>query len=244
MIKILIIIPCYQEQNNITNTIRLVQKVITQIKNMECHILVINDGSKDKSLQQIQNTGVNYLNLPINLGIGGAMQTGYQYAQKNNFDVAIQLDGDGQHKPEYITKLVAPIRNNEANVVIGSRYIDKQGYQSSTLRRTGINYFSWLNQKLVNVKILDATSGFRALDKKAIKIVCNYYPETYPEPESVILYALHNLKLKEVPVKMKARVGGVSSITGLKTLFYMLKVTIGTLFLYIRLKSNKNDSNI
>ncbi len=239
MKKIIIIIPCFNEQVAIVKTIETVQQVLSSMDAVVGEVLVINDCSTDISLQKIRKTDANYINLPINLGIGGAMQTGFKYSQENGFDIAIQLDGDGQHNPKYITNIIQPIINQSANVVIGSRFIDKQGFQSSSLRRTGINYFSWLNKKLVNVKILDSTSGFRALDKKAIKLVCNYYPETYPEPESIILYALNNLKIKEVPVKMRSREGGVSSITGFKTLFYMFKVTIGTLFLYIRLKSNK-----
>lgn len=237
MYRILIIIPCYNEQYAIVDTISLLQQAITKLPQYECKILVVNDGSKDESLQKIQETGVQYLDLSVNLGIGGAMQTGYQYAKKHHFDIAIQLDGDGQHNPNFISNLVLPIINKEANVVIGSRFIDKQGFQSTSLRRKGITYFSWLNKALVGVKILDTTSGFRALDKKAINNVCEYYPEAYPEPESIILYVFHHLKIKEVPVKMNHREGGKSSITGIKTLFYMFKVTLGTLFLYFRLKS-------
>ena len=239
MCRILIIIPCYNEQYAIVDAISQLQQAIAKLPQYECEILVVNDGSKDKSLQKIQETGVKYLDLSVNLGIGGAMQTGYQYAKINNFDIAIQLDGDGQHNPQFISNLVTPIVNKKANVVIGSRFIDKQGFQSTSLRRKGINYFSWLNKALIGVKILDATSGFRALDKKAIKVVCEYYPETYPEPESIILYAFKNLKIEEVAVKMYSREGGKSSITGIKTFFYMFKVTLGSLFLYFRLKSNK-----
>lgn len=237
--NILVIIPCYNEAENIVKTISALQKAIRHITEHSITPLVINDCSTDDSIDKIKSTGVNFIDLPINLGIGGGMQTGYLYAQKHGFDIAIQLDGDGQHDPDYLQHIITPIANNEANVVIGSRYINKTGFQSSSIRRFGIKYFSKLNKLLVGIKVLDATSGFRALDKKAIKEVCLYYPEKYPEPESIILYAMKGLTIKEVPVVMKAREGGKSSITGLKTAFYMFKVTLGTLFLYIRLKSQK-----
>ncbi len=239
MQKTLIIIPCYNEQNAIETLVSEVEQVIKNIPKIKCDVLIVNDCSTDNSLQKIKNSGVNYLNLSVNLGIGGAMQTGYLYAKNNNYDIAIQLDGDGQHNPKYIQKLLQPILKKSANVVIGSRFMAKKGYQSTFLRRIGIHYFYELNKILVQVKVLDATSGFRALDKQAIRLVCEYYPETYPEPESIILYAKNELKIKEVSVKMRSRDEGVSSITGFKTLFYMIKVTFGTLSLYLRLKNNK-----
>ena len=239
MIKILVILPCFNEEANINKTVNELNNVLQSDDKIFYDVIVINDCSTDNSILEINKTNTNHIDLPINLGIGGAMQTGYIYAKANNFDIAIQLDGDGQHNPNFISTIITPILNNEANVVIGSRFVDKVGFQSSSLRRVGIKYFSWLNKKLVGITVLDSTSGFRALDKKAIDKVCEYYPEKYPEPESIILYALSNFKIKEVPVEMRAREGGKSSITGLKSLFYMFKVTLGTLFLYIRLKSNK-----
>lgn len=237
--KILIIIPCYNESANIVKTVTELKKSICIIENHSIEILVINDSSTDDSVDKIKSLHIPYIDLPINLGIGGAMQTGFLYARANQYDIAIQLDGDGQHDASYLVNIINPIAKKEANVVIGSRYIDKTGFQSSSMRRFGIKYFSKLNKLLVGITILDSTSGFRALDKKTIEEVCIYYPEKYPEPESIILYTLRGLTIKEVPVKMRAREGGKSSITGLKTAFYMFKVTLGTLFLYIRLKSAK-----
>lgn len=239
MTKVLIILPCFNEAETIYATIVELKAVLKHSKNICPTVLVVNDCSTDNSFDEIKKTGVICIDLPINLGIGGAMQTGYKYAQKHDFDIAVQFDGDGQHDPNYIIPLIQPIINKKANVVIGSRFIEKTGFQSSFLRRLGIKYFSFLNNFLVKVNVLDTTSGFRAFDRKVIEQVCEYYPENYPEPESIILFAFKKFKVLEVPVLMKAREGGKSSISGLSSAFYMFKVTIGTLFLYIRLASKK-----
>jgi len=153
------------------------------------------------------------------------------------------MDGDGQHPPSELEKIILPFLNDNADVVIGSRYIEKEGFQSTFMRRLGINYFKWLNQRLVGVKICDSTSGYRAVNRKALKIVSNYYPDEYPEPESIVLYSMMNLKIIEVPVTMRERQGGESSIRSYKTIYYMFKVTLGTIFLFIRLKFNgKRDT--
>ncbi|MFD0965059.1 glycosyltransferase family 2 protein [Pseudofulvibacter geojedonensis] len=242
--SVLIVIPCYNEAETIASTLFELKEVLNNTSELKYEILVVNDCSTDNSLDIIKQAKVNYIDLPINLGIGGTVQTGYLYAQKNNFDIAVQFDGDGQHDPVYISKIVQPIIERKANVVIGSRFLNKEGFQSSFLRRLGIRYFSLLNNILVKTKILDTTSGFRALDSKAIEEVCKYYPENYPEPEVIVLFVNNKFKLLEVPVLMRARTGGVSSISGLKALFYMFKVSIGSLFLYIRLKiGQKNDNS-
>lgn len=239
MTRVLIILPCFNEAETIYNTIIELKATLNLTQTIAYSILAVNDCSTDSSLKEIKKAKVNYIDLPINLGIGGAMQAGYKYAQKNNYDIAVQFDGDGQHHPNYINALIQPIINKKANVVIGSRFLEKVGFQSSFLRRLGIKYFSFLNRKLVKLNVLDATSGFRAFDAKVITAVCAYYPDNYPEPESIILFAFHKFKVVEVPVQMRAREGGKSSINGLSTVFYMYKVTIGSLFLYIRLASKK-----
>ena len=166
------------------------------------------------------------------------MQTGFKYALRNGFDIAIQMDGDGQHPPSELEKIILPIYTNEADVSIGSRYINKEGFQSSALRRIGINYFKWFNKLLTGITIYDSTSGYRALNRKALKVVSDYYPDEYPEPEAIILYSINKLRIKEVAVIMRERQGGESSIRAYKTIYYMIKVTLSTLFLYIsRLKS-------
>jgi glycosyltransferase involved in cell wall biosynthesis len=236
-LKVAIIIPCYNEAENI---LALNNEINTTIFSDKYSIkaIFINDCSTDHTKQVLKENDIKHLNLSVNLGIGGAVQSGFKYALRNGFDVAVQMDGDGQHPPSELEKIIFPIFNLEADVVIGSRYIVNEGFQSSYLRRIGINYFKHLNQFLVGVTIHDSTSGYRAVNRKALKIVSEYYPDEYPEPESISLFALQNLKIKEVPVSMRERQSGKSSIRNYKTVYYMFKVTLGTIFLYIRLKFN------
>jgi glycosyltransferase involved in cell wall biosynthesis len=237
MKKIAVVIPCYNEEEAIG-------KVIGELKALPVRgdytitPVVVNDCSKDDTLQVLQKLGCIYLDLPVNLGIGGAVQTGFKYALRNSFDIAIQLDGDGQHPSEQIEQLAIPILDGHANVVIGSRFIEKEGFQSTYLRRSGINYFKRFNRLLTGLTITDSTSGFRAIDRKALEIVCKYYPDEYPEPEALILYAKNNLVIREVPVVMRERQGGVSSIRSYKSIYYMIKVTLAMLFIYLRLTFN------
>ncbi|MBN8692123.1 MAG: glycosyltransferase family 2 protein [Bacteroidetes bacterium] len=235
-IKLLIVIPCYNEEESIGSLLQSLQSL--SLPNVSITALPVNDCSKDNTLSVIRKHTSTYLNLPVNLGIGGAVQSGYKYAYKNKFDIAIQLDGDGQHPISEIQNLLQPILNNEADVVIGSRFITKQGFQSSTLRRTGIKYFKNLNRLLLGITITDSTSGFRALNLKALEIVNDYYPDEYPEPEAIVLYHLNNLKIIEAPVVMHERQGGQSSIRSFGSIYYMMKVTLGILFIYLRLKLN------
>ncbi len=236
-LKVALIIPCFNEEESIFS-------LFSEIKNtrfseeLVITPIFINDCSNDNSKQILLDRFIEFIDLPVNLGIGGAVQTGFKYALRNGFDVAVQMDGDGQHPPSELQKILNLIINNEADVVIGSRYLTKEGFQSSSLRRAGINYFKWLNKKLVGITVFDSTSGYRALNRKALEIVADYYPDEYPEPEAIILYALNGLKIKEVPVTMRERQGGSSSIRTYKTVYYMFKVTLGTIFLYIRLKFN------
>jgi glycosyltransferase involved in cell wall biosynthesis len=219
--KILIIIPAYNEQENIP---RLLNKLSLLKNNFD--ILVINDHSMDNTSKVCEVEGVSVIDLPCNLGIGGAVQTGYKYAINNGYDYAVQVDGDGQHNPEYLSVLLAPIISNEADLVIGSRYITKEGFQSTVLRRIGINYFSKLIQLLIRQKITDPTSGFRACNAKVIALFSQYYPSDYPEPESIVFVKREGLRVSEVPVVMQERIGGVSSIKSFKTIYYMIKVTL------------------
>ncbi len=235
--KVAVIIPCYNEEDSI-------EKVLLELNNLPKNNLfsvtpiVINDCSKDNTLAVLKKSGCTYIDLPINLGIGGAVQTGFKYALLHGFDIAIQLDGDGQHPSEQIPELVAPILKGEADVVIGSRFIEKVGFQSTYLRRSGINYFKRLTKVLTGLTITDSTSGFRAIDKKTLEIVCKYYPDEYPEPEALVLYCMNHMKIKEIPVVMRERQGGVSSIRSYKSIYYMIKVTLAMLFIYLRLKFN------
>jgi glycosyltransferase involved in cell wall biosynthesis len=221
-LKILIIIPAYNEEGNIGDLLREFKK----ISSYSFEILVVNDCSKDRTSEISRTFGVNVIDLPCNLGIGGAVQTGYKYALINNFDVAIQVDGDGQHPPEYINNILSPIINGEADMVIGSRYLQKKGFQSTYLRRLGISYFTKLIKLLIGQNITDPTSGYRACNKKVINLFANTYPKDYPEPETIVFLARNKLKIIEVPVLMRERGSGMSSINLAKSVYYMFKVSL------------------
>lgn len=234
--KILIIIPAYNESENIKNVIKSLDK----IQNKDVDYLVINDCSKDDTENILKNIHANYINLPINLGIGGGVQTGYKYAEYNGYDIAIQIDGDGQHDPTFVDKLIEPIINGEADIVIGSRFIKKEGFQSSALRRFGINFLSFIIKVCCGVKVYDVTSGFRAVNREYLKFYANEYAQDYPEPEAIISGALAGARIKEVPVIMYERVGGQSSISSFKSIYYMIKVSIAIIIERIITKDKRS----
>lgn len=236
--RILVIVPCYNEQDAIANVVNDI-KAVGQQQNYALDVLVVNDCSTDNSLDIIRKLPCLYLNLPVNLGIGGAMHTGYKFAYQNHYDIAVQMDGDGQHPADQLSKVLEPLLRKEADVVIGSRFLEKQGFQSSAARRMGISYFRWLNRALVNLTIHDSTSGFRGFNRRTLAVVNAYYPDEYPEPEAIIQFGLNDLQVKEVPVVMRDRQGGVSSINTSSAFYYMLKVSLGIFFLYVRLINKK-----
>lgn len=219
--KVLVIIPAYNESHNIEDTLQSLLE-----EEIEVDYLVINDCSKDNTLDILKKLNSRYVDLPINLGIGGGMQTGYKYAFRNGYDIAIQMDGDGQHIPAYIKDLIDPIINDEADLVVGSRFLNKVGFQSSRMRRLGINFLSGLIHICCGVKVKDVTSGFRAANRKVIELFSGNYAQDYPEPESLVTCAVSGIRILEVPVVMKERSGGKSSITYLKSIYYMIKVSV------------------
>lgn len=219
--KILVIIPAYNEQDNILNT-------IADIKSNEKKIdyAVINDCSTDSTKEVLKSSGANFIDLPVNLGIGGGVQTGYLYALEHGYDIAIQFDGDGQHDAAYIKELITPIESGQADMVIGSRFIEKKGFQSSFMRRMGIKFLSQLIYILCGVRVYDVTSGMRAVNKKMIREFAHNYAQDYPEPEAIIAAGLMKARIVEVPVRMHERKNGVSSINALKSVYYMIKVSL------------------
>lgn len=225
--KILAIIPAFNEEGNLGS-------LLEKIKKFDVDVLVVNDCSSDRTLEICKDSGVKFIDLPNNLGIGGAVQSGYQYAERNDYDIAIQIDGDGQHNPEYISKLIAPILEKEADMVIGSRYITKEGYQSSVFRRMGIKHFSYLIRLLCGKTITDPTSGFRACSKSVIKLFAYRYPVDYPEPETIVTLLRNQYNVLEVPVVMNSRENGASSINKLKAVYYMFKVSLAILIDFFR----------
>jgi glycosyltransferase involved in cell wall biosynthesis len=230
--RILIVVPAFNEEENI-------EKVIKSINDASAayDIVVIDDCSTDRTREKAESLGVTVISLPINLGIGGAVQTGFMYAHYNRYDVAVQVDGDGQHDPEFVKYLIQPIQRGDADVVIGSRFINKTGFQSRRMRRMGIKLFQFLNNLLLKQNITDSTSGFRAYNTKAIARVQETYPRDYPEPEALFFLKRRGFRIKEVPVEMSVRGGGTSSISGLKSVYYMVKVTISIIIECLRKKN-------
>ena len=227
--KILIIVPAFNEEGNIHGVIKKIREASS-----EYDIVVINDCSTDRTESTAKSLGVEVISLPINLGIGSTVQTGFKYAFQNKYDIAVQVDGDGQHNPAHINALIEPIKQNEADVVIGSRYIKKKGFQSFFLRRLGIRIFKFLNNILLRQNITDSTSGFRAYNAKSIELLKDNYPSDFPEPEAIVMLKKRKFRMREVPVEMEVRDKGVSSITGIKSIYYMIKVTIAIFIEYLR----------
>lgn len=231
--KLLIIIPCYNEEAALP-TLLSELNALNLPGHYQTEIAVINDCSRDNTCAIAGQYNATVLDLPINLGIGGAVQTGLLYALHNNYHMAVQMDGDGQHPPAELIKLLACYETTGANLVIGSRFIRKQGFQSSFVRRLGIGYFHWLNKLFTGQNIFDSTSGFRLFDKKAIQLAAAYYPDEYPEPESLVFFSRAGLTIRETPVVMDRRNGGQSSIGNSASLYYCIKVTIAMFFSSIR----------
>ncbi len=219
--KILVIIPCYNEEESI-------EKVVANLKAKApfADYLIVNDCSTDSTESILKSRGMNYINNPVNLGIGGGVQAGYLYAKQNGYDIAVQMDGDGQHDPQYLADVCRPVIDGTYDMAIGSRFIEKEGFQSSFMRRFGINIISLLIKILSGKKIYDVTSGYRACNRKLIEFFADYYADDYPEPEAIINCVLRGYKVGEVPVVMVERQGGISSIRSLKSAYYMIKVCL------------------
>ncbi|MCX6200387.1 MAG: glycosyltransferase family 2 protein [Bacteroidetes bacterium] len=231
-IRVAVIIPAYNEEASIASVVSAVHAASSD--SIQLTPVVVNDCSKDSTKEIIGSLNCVALNLPINLGIGGAVQTGIKYAFDNGFDFCVQIDGDGQHPPQFIPVLEKELVANNWDVAIGSRYIEKEGFQSTFMRRTGIQYFQFLLKLITSENVTDSTSGMRMMNRKTMKLLYAYYPDEYPEPEALIIYNRNGLKFGEVPVQMNERMGGQSSIQGFGAVYYMFKVTIAIIFTYLR----------
>lgn len=220
----LVIIPAYNEEGAIVDTVKNIKENAPTFD-----IIVINDCSTDGTKDLLEKNDIDHINLPMNLGIGGAVQTGYIYAEENWYDIAVQMDGDGQHDAAYLDEMLNRMKKENADMVIGSRFIENEGFQSSGLRRAGIGFFTRWIRMLTHQTVTDPTSGMRMVNRRVIEFFAEYYPKDYPEPETVVSLLKHGYSITEVPVQMLARTTGESSISMRKSVYYMLKVSIACL---------------
>lgn len=236
-VKIIAIVPVYNEENNIALVIADLRKYQPDIK-----IVILNDASTDQTEKVARASGVTVLNLAVNLGIGGAVQTGFIYARDEKYDIAFQFDGDGQHLASEINKLLKPLIRKETDVVIGSRFLEKGGFRSSLVRQAGIRLISLVNKLLTGRKIMDSTSGFRAFNQKAISFLAENYSQDYPEPEAVVQLLRNGFNILEVPVQMRARLSGQSSIRPIHSFYYIIKVLLSNMIGESKHRRKDNDS--
>ena len=217
---ILILVPAYNEQESIG---KVIDEIRVSLPGVD--ILVVNDGSSDKTAEIAAQKGIYVLTHDVNLGIGATVQTGLKFALMKNYQIAVQVDGDGQHEPADLARLIIPLVKDEVDISIGSRFLGASVFLSTLPRRVGIVFFSGLNFLLTGKWITDPTSGFRAMNRRVIEIFAKNYPADYPEPQVLVTLYKKGLRIGEVPVIMKPRTGGVSSISFHRAVYYMFKVT-------------------
>jgi len=229
MSKVLVIVPAFNEAGNVGLTVAEIRRHAPGVD-----ILVVDDCSSDETIQEASQAGAWVVSLPVNLGIGGAVQTGFRFAHERSYDIVVQIDGDGQHDASFLKDLTDVIERGQAEMAIGSRFIDKSGFQSTLSRRIGIIFFVHLINHLTGVRISDPTSGFRAINKRLIAVFADHYPQDFPEPEAIVVAQRLKARIAEVPVKMRKRQSGHSSIGYVRSLYYMVKVTLAILLNMIR----------
>jgi glycosyltransferase involved in cell wall biosynthesis len=218
-VKRIAIVPAYNEERNIG-------RVIDELNAFDpsFDIVVVSDGSLDRTVEVAREHGAHVVSLPFNLGIGGAVQTGFRYAREHGYELVVRCDGDGQHDPSELPKVLAPVLAGEADIAVGSRFAGGDGYRSSATRRIGIRILALVVSAIAKQRVTDTTSGFQALNAKAIDLFAADYPHDYPEVEGMVMTIKHRLRLQEVPVTMREREHGQSSITALRSIYYMAKV--------------------
>jgi glycosyltransferase involved in cell wall biosynthesis len=217
----LAIVPAHNEAPSIAGVVHEIRAVDPDLS-----VVVIDDGSTDGTATSAARAGAHVVRLPFNLGIGGAMQTGYQYAREHGFELAVQIDGDGQHDPREVPKLIQPIVEGVTDMTVGTRFAGGARYRPPFARRIGIVLFAWLVSLLVRQRVTDTTSGFRAVNRKGILLFATDYPHDYPEVETTVLVFRHKLRMLEVPVAMRTRSSGRSSITLFRSIYYVIKVSL------------------
>jgi glycosyltransferase involved in cell wall biosynthesis len=219
--RVLAVVPAYNESAAIGGVIAELLAVKPAVE-----VVVVDDGSADDTARAAEEAGARVIRLPINLGIGGAVQTGFRFADRQGYDAVVQVDGDGQHVPSEIPSLLGAMSRTGADVVIGSRFLDVRGYTTSPIRRIGTRVFSLVNSLVLGRRITDNTSGFRAYNAGAVRFLSDNYPQDYPEPESVILLGRNGFSIREIPVRMREREHGRSSISAVRSVYYMVKVLL------------------
>ena len=240
--KLLLIIPAYNEADNIVNTVDGILGFKKKFSSeVEIDYIVINDGSTDSTKDICKENHIKCLSLIQNLGIGGAVQTGYLYAYLNDYDIAVQFDGDGQHDINSLPQIIEPILAGKADFVVGSRFVEKGTmFKSTLMRRIGIKHLSMLIRIFCGIKILDVTSGYRAANRNAIAFLAKNYPQDYPEPEAIVMLKKNRFQIFEVQANMFERMGGESSIHSWKTVYYMFKVSFAILCASMQKKGDFN----
>jgi glycosyltransferase involved in cell wall biosynthesis len=216
------IVPALNEEHSIG-------RVIDELRAFDpgLDVLVVDDGSGDGTARVAAARGARVLRLPFNLGIGGAVQTGFRFAFEQDYDLTVRVDGDGQHDPSQLARVLEPVLRGDADIAVGSRFAaDTAGYRSSRSRRVGIRLLAWIVSRIVGQRVTDTTSGFQAANRAAIALFARDYPHDYPEVEATVMVFRHRLRLLEVPVEMRERGGGRSSITALRSVYYMVKVLL------------------
>jgi glycosyltransferase involved in cell wall biosynthesis len=220
-LKRIAVVPAYNEERN-------VGRVIDELRAFDpgLDVVVVSDGSLDATAEVAAGHGAHVVQLPFNLGIGGAVQTGFQYAYRNGYELVVRCDGDGQHIPAELPKVLEPVLADEADIAVGSRFAGGEGYRSSATRRVGIRLLALVVSAIARQRVTDTTSGFQALNRKALRLFATDYPHDYPEVEGMVMTIRHQLRLCEVPVSMREREHGTSSITALRSVYYMAKVLV------------------
>ena len=213
------IVPAYNEEQNIA---RVVEEL--HVFDPGIDVVVVSDGSVDRTAENAEAAGARVLRLPYNLGIGGAVQTGFKYAWEQGYDLAVRCDGDGQHVPGELPKVIRPVAEEEADIAVGSRFVSSDGYRSSASRRVGIRLLATVVSAIARQRVTDTTSGFQALNRRALELFAQDYPHDYPEVEGMVMTIKHKLRLVEVPVQMREREHGRSSITAFRSVYYLAKV--------------------
>ncbi len=215
------IVPAFNEERNIGPLLAELQALDPGLE-----VVVVSDGSSDRTAEVAAAAGAHVVRLPFNLGIGGAVQTGFRYAWEGGYELAIRLDGDGQHDPAELRAVVAPVVAGEADFAIGSRFIGGGGYRSSAARRIGIRVLAWVVSRIARQKLTDTTSGFQAANRRTIGLFAAELPHDYPEVEGLVMAIRHGIRVREVPVTMREREHGRSSIGTLGSVYYMFKVLL------------------